>query len=176
MASVVDGQGREEQVGTDPAADLSQVVPAPARKVLDTGGDLEPSAVQVEVHDNGRPGCRQTSAHREGEGARPQPPGGSHDKDAWSVHHGDSVAVGLPAGRRRPEAGDEGTLSARLWSKGRANTVLTRCPLGLGAGSRGRRAPDMGRPRSGGQPGPSASRAPGGRSRSAVRSTPKGSE
>lgn len=34
----------------------------------------------------------------------------------------------------------------------------------------------MGRPRSGGQPGPSASRAPGGRSRSASRSTPKGSE
>ncbi len=40
----------------------------------------------------------------------------------------------------------------------------------------GEPGPDVGRPRSGGQPGPSASRAPGGRSRSAVRSTPKGSE
>ena len=142
-APLLGGQHRQQRLGRHPAADVAQVVPAPAGQVLDAGGHLEAAAQQVEVDDDGRrPGRREPAPDGEGEGARAEATGGPDD----GGHGWCGTSSGQP--RRPPGAGATTASSPDLWT----TTLRTGRPLWT-AGSRDRGAAPDGRVRTWDGPG-----------------------
>ena len=152
---VAAGQARDEVGPVDRPAQAGEIRPAHAGHMVEGQHDVKARCTGLRIDGHHRPPrTGRCTAYRSREGRGTAPARGTHDRDhPWPPAHISHDLTVRP--RHRVRSGQEVT----LWTVGRASA---------GCGQPDDRCPDMRRPPSGGQRGPSGALAPGGRGQCAT--------